>query len=136
MLPNLPTNFTNKITENLWVNKYNGSCFSSRVYFVCLSNNGCFVNHLLMVMVSVRIHIHKPLRDHPPENFLNLETFLFFREKVINEWDNVSSTKLFSYEIIIYCLILMISVILKQFSTKALILSHCYSSRIYFDILN
>ena len=93
-----------------------------------------------MAMVSVRIHIHKPLRDHPPENFLNLETFLFFREKVINEWDNVSSTKLFSYDIIIYCFILMISVILKQFSAKVLILSHCCTSYcidilIYYDLV-
>ena len=96
-------------------------------------------------MVSVRIHIHKPLRDHPPENFLNLETFLFFREKVINEWDNVSSTKLFSYEIIIYCLIYMILVILKLFSTKVLklLLYHlavemfccCIDFLIYYDLV-
>ena len=79
------------------------------------------VNDLLMVIWLQSIDpgiTYTPLRDHPPENFLNLETFLFFREKVINEWDNVSSTKLFSYDIIIYCLILMISVILKIFLLK------------------
>ena len=61
------------------------------LFFCQTNNNGC-VNDLLMVIWLLQCDpntTYTPLRDHPPENFLNLQQKLSpFIPILMNGWNN------------------------------------------------